>query len=514
MCTSGTCFRTTVRGASSFVYGHSGYFDVFTNAGTWLASQVSITWAPLVTVWLSFAVIVSLLWVTLYWPSELLPSTGARHHRRGPAVVGTLAIPEVWLNSLEAQVYLALLTVLLLFVSLARLTRTQFVFGAVILATAGFSGVYADLLAPVFIVRAVMERTRRSIVYAVVSGVCRDPTGSGRTASYLGRNGGTKLVVRGRAPSRGTSRAITSSASYGPTTPDHAPPRSHDVRDRSLFVLRDPRRSHCRAVPLARTADRRIALALAAAFLIVEVGVNIGAGADAGGRFAVVPIGILILMLVHATFRGAEGCTDRWGRIVASSSSSDCRPSGRTNPSNLRCRGARTGRTRCTVAGRARYPAGDLAASPRGTSRCRRTGRARRPGSRPVAVGLHVQARSRPGRLAVTSRGSQPPRGRRVRWCMKRLASALLLIAAAAFGSVGQRMVAHAAAFPIKPLIAAGGDHSCVVSSTGNATCWGRNLYGQVGDGTFTNTATPVAVSGLSGVVAIAAGGVHTCGVR
>src|SRR4051794_34256811 len=30
-----------------FVYGHSGYFDVFTNAGTWLGAQVPIARAPL-----------------------------------------------------------------------------------------------------------------------------------------------------------------------------------------------------------------------------------------------------------------------------------------------------------------------------------------------------------------------------------------------------------------------------------------------------------------------------------
>ncbi len=55
--------------------------------------------------------------------------------------------------------------------------------------------------------------------------------------------------------------------------------------------------------------------------------------------------------------------------------------------------------------------------------------------------------------------------------------------------------------------IAAGGGNSLALLSNGTVMAWGANEFGQLGDGTLTQSDVPVAVSGLSGVSAIAVGG-------
>ena len=59
-------------------------------------------------------------------------------------------------------------------------------------------------------------------------------------------------------------------------------------------------------------------------------------------------------------------------------------------------------------------------------------------------------------------------------------------------------------------LVAGGEYHSLAVTNTGTVYAWGNNAYGQLGNGTTTNSSTPVQVSTVTGASAVAAGDVHS----
>jgi alpha-tubulin suppressor-like RCC1 family protein len=58
--------------------------------------------------------------------------------------------------------------------------------------------------------------------------------------------------------------------------------------------------------------------------------------------------------------------------------------------------------------------------------------------------------------------------------------------------------------------IATGAYYSCAALADGRAKCWGRN-GGRLGDGTTTNRSKPVSVRGLRNATQVSAAGSHTC---
>jgi alpha-tubulin suppressor-like RCC1 family protein len=60
--------------------------------------------------------------------------------------------------------------------------------------------------------------------------------------------------------------------------------------------------------------------------------------------------------------------------------------------------------------------------------------------------------------------------------------------------------------------VAVGGVHTCVIVN-GAAQCWGHNSYGELGNGTTTDSLSPVQVSGLTADVTTIVANSQTCAI-
>ncbi|MEO7570980.1 MAG: hypothetical protein ABIX10_00950 [Acidimicrobiales bacterium] len=59
--------------------------------------------------------------------------------------------------------------------------------------------------------------------------------------------------------------------------------------------------------------------------------------------------------------------------------------------------------------------------------------------------------------------------------------------------------------------ISGGFHHSCALLTGGTLRCWGRNVDGELGNGTNTDSSTPVTVTGISTATAISSDSEHAC---
>ncbi len=73
---------------------------------------------------------------------------------------------------------------------------------------------------------------------------------------------------------------------------------------------------------------------------------------------------------------------------------------------------------------------------------------------------------------------------------------------------------AFGSSFNVQPHIAAGNAHTCTLSADGTVSCWGSNLFGQLGNGTTTDSAVPVKVPSLTTSQGVTTGFIHSCALK
>ena len=131
-----------------YVEDFAGYFNLIANILSSTASIIQLEYAPFVTVYGSFLIILILPYLVFFRDSNLFDNNNKK-------IIGGIIlfcsppfVPEIWLNAINLQVYLGLISIIILFMH--NLTKKQKIFNHLIIFISGFSGIYTCSLLPLF----------------------------------------------------------------------------------------------------------------------------------------------------------------------------------------------------------------------------------------------------------------------------------------------------------------------------------------------------------------------------
>jgi len=144
----------------------AGYFNILPNLLLWISAKLPIEHAPLATVYGSFIFIILLPYLCLFRDSIFLNDENKKIIASLILFLSPPFVTEIWLNSLNSQIYLCLISILILF--MRNLNRKQKFLNHSLLLLGGLSGVYICSLLSLFGLKFFLNRSRYNFINIIV----------------------------------------------------------------------------------------------------------------------------------------------------------------------------------------------------------------------------------------------------------------------------------------------------------------------------------------------------------
>lgn len=147
--------------------GTAGYFLLAATLPTTLAAHLfPLVYAPVVTTYFSLAVLLTLFAVILWGHSSVWNTVGKKALACLIILFAASSTGDVWLNSINLQVYCGIIAMCLLLEDLRAVSpRRQWSY-RLLLVFCGLSGVYTTFLSGLFVVKAWLEKSREALIHA------------------------------------------------------------------------------------------------------------------------------------------------------------------------------------------------------------------------------------------------------------------------------------------------------------------------------------------------------------
>ncbi len=143
----------------------AGYYNIVPNILTEISTYIPLEYAPLSTVYGSFIIFINLIVVTLFYESYFLQKKNQKIIIALILLFSPPFVPEIWLNSLNCQIYLCLTSIFILFIKQNKSRNNSYLHFNIFLAS--FSGIYSCSLLPLFMLRYFYKKTRYDLINLV-----------------------------------------------------------------------------------------------------------------------------------------------------------------------------------------------------------------------------------------------------------------------------------------------------------------------------------------------------------
>ena len=131
-----------------YVEMEAGYFNFIANFLTAISSLIAIEFSPIITVYGSLFFVLLPIYFVLFRESKLFDNNKKKIIGSFLLFITPPFVPEIWVNSINTQIYLCIGSILILF--MINLESFQKKINHVFIFVAGFSGVYTCCLLPLF----------------------------------------------------------------------------------------------------------------------------------------------------------------------------------------------------------------------------------------------------------------------------------------------------------------------------------------------------------------------------
>ena len=148
----------------------AGYYNLIANLLTELSTYVPLIYSPLVTAYGSLLIILIPLFLILFKDSYLFKNDKEKFIGCLIFFITGPHIPEIWANSVNSQIYLFFVSLLILYLKPDN-KKNQILYPILILIS-GLSAIYSCILTPLFFFKYLYTRKRNDLINSIILIVC------------------------------------------------------------------------------------------------------------------------------------------------------------------------------------------------------------------------------------------------------------------------------------------------------------------------------------------------------